>query len=349
MLAVVIAGLYSGHSSAKRFNAQARISERLNWRTLQFVLENGVFLLMGLQVSLLISQVEEDELSAQTAVLLGLLMMAVVLAIRFAFIGPLLLLLRRVEAGVEAQNSRWRTVFARAEAKTDLPDRAQRRLERGERAVKRRERDVQELRAEGLGWRGGVILGWAGMRGVVTLAAAQSLPSETPYRPQLVLIAFTVAVATLLLQGGTMPWLIRLTKIKGADRAADRRELAQLLDEMGEAGVAALESPAIELPEGEIADPEVIERVRRDTLLSAEAAWERADHGAGIDGLKHSPQRQYRALRREVLQAEREALLEARSNGSYPSRILTRAQAMLDLEETRLEQIDNPSGAEPVG
>ena len=57
VLAVVVAGLYSGHSSAKRFSAQARISERLNWRTVQFVLENGVFLLMGLQVSLLVTEV----------------------------------------------------------------------------------------------------------------------------------------------------------------------------------------------------------------------------------------------------------------------------------------------------
>ena len=348
VLAVVIAGLYSGHSSARRFSAQSRISERLNWRTVQFVLENGVFLLMGLQVSLLVSEVEEDEVSAWSSVLLGLLMTAVVLAIRFAFIAPLLLLLRRAEDRAESANSRWRTMFERVRSRTDVPAGRERRLERGEKVVKRRERDIQELRAEGLGWRGGIILGWAGMRGVVTLAAAQSLPTGTPYREQLVLIAFTVAVSTLLLQGGTLPWLIKLTKIKGTDRAADRRELAQLLDEIGAAGVAALDSPTIELPEGEIVDREVIERVRHDTLLSAEAAWERADHGAGIDGLKHSPQRQYRALRREVLQAEREALLEARSNGTYPSRILTRAQAMLDLEETRLEQIDNPSGAEPV-
>ncbi|MCU1535194.1 MAG: sodium:proton antiporter, partial [Glaciihabitans sp.] len=129
------------------------------------------------------------------------------------------------------------------------------------------------------------------------------------------------------------------------DRVADRRELATLLDEMGEAGVAVLESPGLELPDGEQIDPAVIDRVRADTLISAESAWERAEHGAGVDGLVHSPLRQYRALRREVLAAEREALLEARSSGNYPSRILVRAQSMLDLEETRLEQIDNPSGS----
>ncbi len=95
---------------------------------------------------------------------------------------------------------------------------------------------------------------------------------------------------------------------------------------------------------GEEISDEVIDRVRHDSLLIAESAWERADHGAGDAGLASSPQRQYRELRREVLMAEREALLEARAEGSYASRILNRAQTMLDFEETRLEAIDNPSG-----
>mgnify|MGYP003396611115 CR=1 FL=1 len=82
--------------------------------------------------------------------------------------------------------------------------------------------------------------------------------------------------------------------------------------------------------------------LRSDTLLRAQSAWERVER---TPTSPVSPQRQYRALRREVLRAEREALLEARSAGRYPSRILIRAQAMLDLEETRLEQIDNPGGA----
>jgi NhaP-type Na+/H+ or K+/H+ antiporter len=52
--------------------------------------------------------------------------------------------------------------------------------------------------AESFGWRGGIVLAWSGMRGVVTVAAAQSLPDSTPYRPQVVLIAFVVAGTTLL-------------------------------------------------------------------------------------------------------------------------------------------------------
>jgi CPA1 family monovalent cation:H+ antiporter len=180
------------------------------------------------------------------------------------------------------------------------------------------------------------------MRGVVTLAAAQSLPETIPYRAQLVLIAFTVAVVTLLLQGGTLPLLIRLTKIQGTDIDADRRQFASLLEEIGAVGVEVLDNPRLRLPNGQPIDPAVIERVRTDTMLNAESAWERAEHGTEDEGLPESPQRQYRDLRREVLEAEREALHNARSEGMYASRILSRAQAMLDLEETRLEQIDNP-------
>jgi CPA1 family monovalent cation:H+ antiporter len=350
VLAVVVAGLYSGHNGARRFSAQARISERLNWRTVQFMLENGVFLLMGVQISSIISTVQEDELSADQAVYLGLLMTLIILVVRFAFIGPLVLVLRRQEASAERAQTRFGVMLDRFREMIEKrgltgDPRASRRHDRATRAFKRRQADIDQLKSEGLGWRGGVVLGWSGMRGVVTLAAAQSLPEDTPYRPQLVLIAFTVAVTTLLLQGGTLPWVIRLTGIRGTDRAADRRELASLLDELGSAGVEVLDDPEFELPDGEKIDEAVIERVRNDTLLSAESAWERAEHGAGIDGLVHSPQRQYRALRREVLQAERDALLEARSEGRYPSRILNRAQAMIDLEETRLEQMDNPSGS----
>ena len=344
VLAVVAAGLYSGHSSARQFSAQARISERINWRTAQFVLENGVFLLMGLEISSLIRNVEEDELSARQAIYVGLLMVLLVIIIRFLFVAPLLITLRRRQARQELAQTQFREMLDRVRSRLDLPPNVVRRRQRAERMYHRRQVDIEQLRDEGFSWKGGLVLSWSGMRGVVTLAAAQSLPEEMDYRPQLILIAFTVAVVTLLLQGGTLPWLIRATGIRGTDRAADRRELATLLDEMGTAALAVLDSPQFTLPDGEQINPATIERVRHDTKLSAESARERAEHGSGVDALVHSPQRQYRELRREVLRAERDALLEARSTGTYPSRILARAQTMLDLEETRLEQIDNPSG-----
>jgi CPA1 family monovalent cation:H+ antiporter len=338
VIAVVAAGLYSGHRSA-HFSPQSRISERFNWRTLQFVLENGVFLLMGAQLAGIVAGVRAEELPAHHAVLLGLLATGILMALRFLFVWPLMLAVRRGE----------RRAITRFERLSGMIDRFrpgahrggdERRRERFELAVTRRQNDIHTLESEGLDARGTIIIGWAGMRGVVTLAAAQSLPRDTPYYEQLVLIAFTVAIATLLIQGGTLPLVIRLTKIRGTDRVADRRELAELLDDMAAAGIEALENPDFELPNGQKVDWQVLERVRQDTLIASQAAWERAEHAETEDGILESPHQQYRDLRREVLQAERAVLLEARSRGSYPSRILTRAQALLDLEEARLEQMD---------
>ncbi|MCU1423975.1 MAG: sodium:proton antiporter [Microbacteriaceae bacterium] len=347
VLAVVAAGLYSGHSSAGKFSAQSRISEKINWRTIQFVLENGVFLLMGVEISAIIADVHDQDLSVGRAVLYGLLMVVIVIVIRFLFIGPLILALRRQGELQVRRLRRVRVILDGLRHRPDQDEKAARRQERAERVFQRREGDVKQMRAEGLGLRGGAILGWSGMRGVVTLAAAQSLPEDgsVPYRSQLVLIAFTVAVVTLLVQGSTLPFVITLSGIRGSDRTADRRELAELLEEMGQAGVAALEDDKSEAARGFAVDGGVIDRVRRETLGAAESAWERAKFGTTDAGIAKSPNQQYRLLRREVLQAEREALLDARSSGSYPSRILARAQTMLDLEETRLEHLDNPSGS----
>ena len=345
VLAVVVAGLYSGHNSARRFSAQARISERLNWRTAQFVLENGVFLLMGVEISAIIADVIDTDLSVTKALLYGLLMVVTIIIIRFVFIVPLLLVLRRRGEQAEERQSRVRAMLDRMRRRAGSDPQSAKRQDRAERVFQRREIDIKQLKAEGFGWRGGAILGWSGMRGVVTLAAAQSLPDDLAYRSQLVFIAFTVAVVTLLVQGGTLPWVIKVSGIRGSDHVADRRELAELLDEMGAAGLEVLENPDFSLPDGKQIDPAVINRVRNDTLLGAESAWERAKFGGGEEGLAKSPHQQYRSLRQEVLAAERAALLDARSTGSYPSRVLSRAQAMLDLEETRLEQIDNPGAS----
>ena len=67
------------------------------------------------------------------------------------------------------------------------------------------------------GIRGGLVSSWAGMRGVVTLAAALTLPEETPLRAELIVIALVVTVGTLLLQGLTLPSLARALDVSGPD------------------------------------------------------------------------------------------------------------------------------------
>ncbi|PJJ71792.1 CPA1 family monovalent cation:H+ antiporter [Diaminobutyricimonas aerilata] len=329
VLAVVVAGLYTGHNGARHFSAQARIAQRLNWRTVQFVLENAVFLVMGVQITSIVSEVVESRASVVLAVVIGLVLSLVLAVVRFLFVAPLLLAVRRSMRRAERGHRRFERVLEYWRSLRMLDPRQERRRERAETAFERRGNDLAQLRTEGLGWRGGLVLGWSGMRGVVTLAAAQSLPVDTPDRAQLVLIAFTVAITTLLVQGSTLPWVIRRSGVRGSDETADNRELATLLDEINEAGLTTLDD--------EDPDDEVVQRVRHDTLLGAQSAWERARVD---DGDVEAPHSRYRALRRDVLAAEREALLDARSRRAYPSRILRRAQALLDLEETRLAQAD---------
>ncbi|SKC73943.1 cation:proton antiporter [Plantibacter cousiniae (nom. nud.)] len=330
VLSVVVAGLYTGHQSAKYFTAQDRISERINWRTTQFLLENGVFLLMGLELEAIVSQVEQDDLGIWSSIGLGLLTAITLIVVRIVFVGVLVWSLRRDEREALSRRPRLAEVSARLEERPTENARSAKRKAAFSRSIARRSADLDFLQREGLGWRGGAVLAWAGMRGVVTIAAAQSLPLDTPYRAELVLIAFTVAIVTLLLQGGSLPFVIRLTRVGGTDEQAAMAELAGLVEEISTVGVAALDDPQLRTDGGEPFDSAVVDRVRTSSLIRVESAAERTDAGVG-------PHEQFRQLRRRVLDAERDALLDARATGSYSSEVLAKAQRMLDVEESRLD------------
>ena len=75
--------------------------------------------------------------------------------------------------------------------------------------------DLDYYQASPLGWKHGTVIVWAGMRGVVTLAAAQTLP-EGPIQALLVFVAFLVAVGSLMLQGFTLPWVVRWLGLEGS-------------------------------------------------------------------------------------------------------------------------------------
>lgn len=335
VLAVVVAGLYVGHVSPRSVDVQSRSAERVTWRSVQFVLEHGVFLLMGVEIRALIADIDPGELPATDAVLIGLLVTAALVVIRFAWVNPMVFLLQRKAERDEFRLLRLKLGLANLGGRASDDPRLERRRQRVERTYARLRADLDHTRTDGLDYRGGLVLSWSGMRGVVTLAAAQSLPESTPYRAQLILIAFTVAVVTLVLQGTTLPLLIRLLGVEGVNAQADRKQVAQLLSEISQEGLTVLENPAAILGAGTEIAPGVVDRVRNDTLLRIDAAWERAQHSAPN---AEAPHTQYRKLHNAVVLREFEALMRARQKGRYPSRILREAQAMLEIEETRLQQ-----------
>ncbi|MCP2031737.1 CPA1 family monovalent cation:H+ antiporter [Okibacterium sp. HSC-33S16] len=336
VLAVVVAGLITGHNSARYFSSHDRIAERLNWRTAQFVLENGVFLLMGIELRTLVEQVEADDLSVPAAIGLGILASIMLVLIRTLFVIPLIAILRHDQRRARKQRRYLDSALRRLDSSDSEHLPTPEKAKRVRTFLTRKRADVTFLTQEGLGWRGGAVLAWSGMRGVVTLAAAQSLPTDIPYRPQLILIAFTVAVVTLLGNGGTLPLLIRKLGIRGTDPVADRKELAGLIREISRVGLAALDNPDLLAENGGGFDPEVIDRARADSIMRSESV---AELRTGEPG----PHQQHRTLRLRVLEAERAALLDARATGSYSSRVMERAQNILDLEESRLAQLNGPT------
>ncbi|MBS3178145.1 MULTISPECIES: cation:proton antiporter [unclassified Pseudoclavibacter] len=326
VLAVVVAGLVTGHASASRFSPQDRISERTNWRTAQLLLENGVFLLMGFELSALIESVDGDEdgIGLLHAVGIGLLATAALVLIRVAFVIPLVLMLRSEQRRATLVAPRLDQFLERVAGKDNVRPRL---LDRAKRASA----DMAFYRDEGLGWRGGAVLAWSGMRGVVTLAAAQSLPSDFPYRPQLVLIAFTVAIVTLVVQGGSLPWLIKRLGVTGTDAQADARELSSLADEVFDVAQESLANPELRRADGQSYDPEVLEQVRTLAARMGGLLANRAELDEDLD----DAHLQRRELTRILLDNAQLALLDARSSGTYSSRTIEQAQNRLDTEALR--------------
>ena len=334
-LAAVVAGLVTGHQSPRFLVARDRLTESVNWETVAFLLESGIFLLMGLQLKTLVGQDDVAGLNPWQAVAIGLAAAALAVVLRIMFVAPLVAVLRRDAVRGASAKPELEKLHSRA-TDPELKHRfSARRLEHMVEELGRRIADIDFFVAENFGWRGGAVLAWSGMRGVVTVAAAQSLPDSTPFRPQIVLIAFVVAGTTLLAQGLTLPRVIRFLKITGDDPVADRAEYGALITELSAQVEAVLDDPGLSRPDGHPYGAAVLDRIREDTRVRT-----------GLTGPPPAddvePREQYRLLMLRILAAERSALLDARSAGRYTSRILGRAQHVMDLQEAALQQIADP-------
>jgi Na+/H+ antiporter len=180
-------------------------------------------------------------------------------------------------------------------------------------------------------WKGVALIGWTGMRGIVSLALALALPlslpdgSPFPHRATIVIISFAVILVTLVLQTLTLPALIRALRLPPED--LDRREERQALLEASQAAVSRLET----LDNTVIIHPQLLERVRlpyeeRLTRLTAEAVDDPECK------LTEGEAAAFRRLRGEALGAERQAVVRLRNEGKISEEVLHRVQEGLDLE-----------------
>ena len=185
------------------------------------------------------------------------------------------------------------------------------------------------------------VVAWAGMRGVVSLAAAFGVPMTTlsgapfPGRPQLVFLTFVVVIGTLLLHGLTLPWLIRRLGVQGDEARTDAIAAAAAQDKAARAAADRLDEL---LAEEEVTD--VHERaadvLRGWNTRRRNAAWERL--GRDEEEIGESPASAFRRLRLEMLAAERATFIAERDNGQIDDEVLREVLRGLDLEEATLNR-----------
>jgi monovalent cation/hydrogen antiporter len=171
------------------------------------------------------------------------------------------------------------------------------------------------------------LLGWAGMRGVVTLAAAFVIPADTAHREVLLLIAFTVVAGTLFVQGLTLPWLTRRLRVPSPDPLEDALARATVLQQASKAGFKRLR-------ELEYDDPQnVFDLLKQRIEQRNFAAWERL----GTTADRETPTELYSRVRLEMIDAERARVLEIRRSGTVASEVISEVLSMLDVEESMLD------------
>lgn len=329
VLATVVAGLVTGSVGAKQFSARVRQTEATNWSTISFVGESALFLLMGLQLPTLVRSLTEDSIGlVVSGTLLTLLVLIVLRAL--GLLVPLLNERRLPERQARAR-VRLASVDERLSGVEPESERERRRVEAMQRRLAQGKADLEFRENERLGRRGALVIWWAGMRGAITVAAAQTIPEDMPHRSTVVLIAFLVAATTLLGFGSTLPAVIRRMHFTGPSREDKREELMSLMQSAVQSAVDELGPLKDQTIDGTPIDPQLAERTlqRLTPLLS----------GKREDRPRPSPDTRDRLadLQRRYLDAIRSAILQEQSIGSYRTDTYTLALALLDAQQSRLE------------
>lgn len=178
-------------------------------------------------------------------------------------------------------------------------------------------------------WKAPVIVGWAGMRGVVSLAIAFSVPVGVPHRNLILFLTFTTVIGTLVVQGLTLPPLIRLLRLPAKDTHAETLAEAQAQSEASRAAedrlTELLASPSNALP------PPLAERLRTVLERRRNAVWERLGEVNAVTG--ESADDVYRRLAGEMIAAEREVFVSLRDARRIDDEMLRALLRRLDLEE----------------
>ena len=320
VLAVVVAGFIVGNGTLGA-GYQTRLQERYVWNSVDVLLEAFVFAYIGLHLRFVLEDLRETHESLTQVAIGSGIVLAIVLVIR-----PLSVL------AIFGRNK----LSARVESRLSVP--APAAGGRGALGTRRRSKPPGKWRSRidrrPLNWRESVVVSWTGMRGVVTLAAAAAIPVTTvsgepfPERSMIQAIAFVVSVGTLLIQGWTLPLLISRLHLSrfSDDHAADREEELKAERVVHDAADIVLADFRANPPEG--MDPRVLAEIRAVVSRHSQDADEMPDPDA------HTKRSEvFSSLYRDVLAAQREALIAERDDGRIEDEAVRAMLERLDLQE----------------
>ena len=291
VIAVVSGGLFLSAHSHRLLQHTERVQGAAMWATVIFIINGLVFILIGLELPVILEGLEGYSLSS--AISYGLVISALVIAVRMGF--------TLLSSPFTNLVGRFMTVAVRQ-----------------------------------VGWRGPVISGWAGMRGVVSLAAAFSVPlilpngSAFPHRPLLLFITFIVILVTLVVQGLTLPWLIRLVRPEEPiDRLPEEQQEATINRKLHESALAELSQQYATQLVGNPLFTDLKSRLESNLRLTQLTT-------ASTENALLAPYQE--ALTRLHL-VKRNELARLRKDTDFDEEVLRKIEAQLDLEE---EKNDHP-------
>lgn len=358
LVAAVVAGLVASHHGPRVLTPTQRMSSRNTWGAVMLILESAVFLLMGLELTAIVKDMEAESFGWRLAVSVAAVALVLTLVVRTAVVAPLLMWVARRSRRRSRHRTRLvaateRVGQARASEDGTMEFRGTTlspgRVERFGARLRRMISDLDYYIEHPLGPREGVVMIWAGMRGAITLAAAQTLPLDTPHRSFLVVVAFLVAAASLLLQGSTLGLVVKLARPAVAE-GIDPQEQAEIRTLLHRAVRDVPVSPGMRT---------LLARMNRqeggqaeDNRLQAAAvalAWrqfaeirEKPTTSPAGDSIA-SPEHRRRAAEisrnyaLRLIVAQRRALLDASDSGQFSPEAVSAALDTLDADQLSLE------------
>jgi monovalent cation/hydrogen antiporter len=289
VLAVIACGLFLSRQSARFFSPSVRLQAWAVWESLTFALNGLVFVLIGLQLPYVLAGIRSYSL--RQLLFYGVTFSVLLILLRLLWMYP------GARFGYWFRTRLMHQNFPRPTA-------------------------------------GGIfVLGWTGMRGVVALAAAMSLPekfpdgSPFPQRNLIVFLTFSVILVTLVLQGLTLPAIIRMLGLSGLSGPNCEEHEARRI--MVRAGLQRLEQARAQ-------DPPELTPVYDDLKQHYENRLQRLEGNGNQDKESLQNYDRFLNLKRDLLRAEREAVLSLRATGRISDEVLRQIERELDLRESEL-------------